>query len=292
MEWGVVNLIDKKEEIDEYSEKTDKEILKQFSNIGLNRVEFQIYLAIFDLYLANCKQDNERPVLISIKDFHTKVLENKNRLRKSNIDKYNMIFRRLTNKYIKINTSSANIAPYKIKSIKSLRLESIITNIAIIKLPNYKEEIVKIFPTEYMLLEFKQLSHISNYFPRNFITLDMREHDNILFFGYYLVKMHKINIKNQKDFCFRWEIKLSKLISEALQNVIKFINKYSNERRKKECAEREIINPLKKACTIMKNSGYIVDFGIDNLNVRNIMADITKLVINFNYNKGKIKNSN
>jgi len=89
------------------------EFIEQFKSIGLSREEFQIFLAVFDLFITKAKNDYEKPVLISLKDFHNHILDHKNRLRKSDIDKYFSTFNKITSTFININTDTANVLPYR-----------------------------------------------------------------------------------------------------------------------------------------------------------------------------------
>jgi hypothetical protein len=183
-------------DIELYSEEPNLEIIKRYNSIGLTRIEFQFFLAIFDICLGeyNKTKNFKEPIFMTIKDFHSKVLNMKNRVKKEFVGKYIDIFDRLSNKLITVDT-------YKIvnKRRKNLFIHGPIASITIISIPEDNFYGLQISPTGYLQFECLNRKHISNHLPREFIQLGLRENDNILFFGYHLVRNHQINRKNKND---------------------------------------------------------------------------------------------
>lgn len=285
---GEISFSEKCEEINLYSKKTNLEILNCYNSISLSRAEFQFFLAIFDIFITeyNKTKDLEQPIFMTIKDFHNQVLNIKNRIRKEDIVKYINIFDGLSNKLITIDTTKVIN-----KKRKKLFIHGPIANITIISIPEDDFYGLKIFPTGYIQFECINTRHISNYLPRKFIQLDLRENDNILFFGYHIVRIHKLNNKNKnKELIFTWKSSVIKVINSALPDAITFFENYNkNKYQKSQYLNRNIILPLKKSLEILKTQNYILEFSFINLKTRNIFNESQKLVIIFNYDKSKFK---
>ncbi|MEN8905366.1 MAG: hypothetical protein ABF289_05355 [Clostridiales bacterium] len=270
------------DEIDPFNGETDLEILSRYKSIGLSRVEFQIFLAIFDIFNKeyNKTKTLELPVFLTLKDFHSKILCINNRIRKNDIEKYINIFDKLSNKLITIDTSKIIN-----KKRKKVFIHGPIANITVISIPEDNFYGLKIFPTGYIQYECINIRHISNYLPRKFIQLDLRANDNILFFGYYLVRMHKLN-RNENYTISNWKSSLLKAINNALPDPKSFIENYKNNKNQKsQYLNRHIILPIKKALEILKLQNYILKYDFVNLNTKNIFDESQKLNITFNYYK-------
>jgi len=292
-DYGIISFEEIHKELNEYSLTSNREIIEQFKSIGLSREEFQIFLAIFDLFVTNGKDDYEKPVLISLKDFHNHILDRKNRLRKSDIDKYISTFSRISSTFIKINTDTASIFPYKRKYKSRLAtIYSSIANIAIISMQEYDCDIIKIFPSEYFLYEISHIAQISNYLPRDFIKLNLKSNDNILFFGHYLVKMHNINSKIQINNLSTWETFIPTLINNALPDYDSFMENYELEKHKSQYIDRHVFTPLKNSLAILKNNDYITGYEFSNINTKYVFDNSQKLQVTFKYKEtSKIKKS-
>jgi hypothetical protein len=88
---GEVTFSQKHKDIDPYdSGETDIEILNKYKSIDFSRIEFQFFLAIFDIFLVeyNRTKNLKEPIYMTLKDFHNKVLGINNRIRKADIEKY------------------------------------------------------------------------------------------------------------------------------------------------------------------------------------------------------------
>jgi hypothetical protein len=283
MDYGVISFEEIHQELNEYSLTSNRDLIEQFDSIGLSKIEFQIFLAIFDLFITNVGKDYEKPVYISLKDFHNHILDRKNRLRKNDIENYINVFNRLSGTIIKINTDNAIIYPYKKKfKNKTVNINCTIANIAVISIPEYDCDIIKISPTEYMLYEIRHIKQISNYLPRDFIKLTFRAHDNILFFGHYLTKMHKVNFKKGIKYS-EWETSIPKLTENALPNYELFFEKFNAENKKGRYIDRTVLSPLKNALTIFKINNYIADYEFINIKKKFIFDSNQKLKIKFEY---------
>jgi hypothetical protein len=265
---------------------SDLEILNRYNSIGLSRMEFQVFLAIFDIFISeyNKTKSIDTHIYLSLKDFHNKVLGIKNRIRDQDIQRYFNIFNNLTNKIITIDTSMVIK-----KKLKQAYFRSSITNITIISIPEEKFYGLRIYPTGYIEYECVNSKHISNYLPRDFIRLDMRENDNVLFFGYYLVRIHKINKRNC-SLSFTWESNIIKIINNTLPSPDYFFENYNKNPRKTQLLKRSVIDPLKKSLDILKNYNYVIKFDIPNLTPKTLFKE-QKVNIVFNYDKTKFKNS-
>lgn len=310
---GCICFGERVESIDPYSNDMDSEILSNYSNIGLSREELQIYFALIDTYITNVrKSDYGKSYEISTKDFHNKVMGRSNRIREDDLKWYISKFSRLSCKRIRIETSGAEKGLFKKKEFKNCIIDDNIISVAVMTDSEYTDQVISITPTKYMLFELKQVKQISNFFPKEFITLDFKKNPSILYFGFYLTRMHRANettlIKDDKknkngsdkytrihntslakEFSF-------KTLVESLPYGNKIIEEYKTTERKKQYIEREVLKPLTEAVKIMIDRGYIhkntnllrKDF-IDGLNYRRIFdEDTPNINLIFNYDNGKL----
>jgi hypothetical protein len=289
MDCGTLSFAEIHNELNAYSLTSDIELVEQFKSVGFTREQFQIFLALFDLFIANSKNDYKDSVLISLKDFHNNILGRKNRLRQSDIDNYKSVFNKLSTTFIDINTTTASIFPYKRKYKNKLAtIYCSIANIAIITLPEYNCDIIEILPTRYFLFEICHISQISNYFPRDFIKLNLKSNDNIIFFGHYLVKMHRINSDKKVNNQSFWEVKIPLLVKNSLPDYDLFLENYNREKKKTRFIDRNVFSPLKNALSILKNNDYISSYEIININSNKIYDTEQKLKIIFKYKKSRL----
>jgi hypothetical protein len=285
---GDVIFSDKHKEIenDNLSGEMDLEILKKYKPIGLTRLEFQFFLAIFDIFISeyNKNKSLKNPIYLTLKDFHNKVLGINNRIRSVDINKYIDTFDNLSNMIITIDTSTVVR-----KKRRKLFIHGPVASINIVSIPEEKFYGLEIYPTSYLKYECINSKHISNHLPRDFIQLDMRENDNVLFFGYHLVRMHKINKRDELS-CY-WETTLNRLINNAIPYPEYFLKKYNDTRQKTQFLKRQLLDPLTSALKILSENGYVLDYEISKINSRKFLYDETKLSLIFNYDKSKFKNS-
>jgi hypothetical protein len=117
----------------------------------------------------------------------------------------------------------------------------------------------------------------------------MRENDNVLFFGYYFVRMYKIN-KRKEILNSNWESSIVKIINNAVPDSKELLEKYKNNKNQKtQFLNRHILNPMTKALKILKKHNYVLNYEFLNINTKNIFNDLQKLKVIFNYDKSKFE---
>jgi hypothetical protein len=284
-----------KEQINPFT--PESEILKNYKNLGFTREELQVYLATLNVYLHNMpKTKYGHPFELETPYFHNEILNRKNRLRKEDLKRYELIFERLASKRIHYTTNNASTAPYKRKNMSNVNINSPLIHADIITDTKYKHQIIRIVPSAYTLLELKQIKQISNYLPWDLLQLSFdKSCDNIFYFGAYLVRMHRNNENRQvgkkrvKNVTCAWEVELKTIVENALPNGKELIDRYKNEREKKKFIQRNIEKPLKEALKILEKHKYIIPIKkkrID-INYRDAFSE-NKIKVIFNYDNGKL----
>ena len=274
-------------------------ILKNYRTIRFSREELQIYLAILNVYMQNTlKKDYGKPFEFSTKDFHNNILSRKNRLRKTDLQKYENIFVRIASKRVAFSSKNATIDPF---NQFDSRINSTLVNIDIISSNDYKDQIIRIVPSALTLLELNQVKQISNFFPVDFLKLPFKKSDNILYFALYLSMLHRNNEwhyskekgKRRKKIYnkgFKKELFIMTIINNALPNyqeVFKSFEEYKSKNNDgKKYFDREILNPLKETISIYVEHGYInKNYKMPEYS-KNILNE--KLTVIFNYDVGKL----
>jgi len=316
---GIIQISKYIPDMDKYSFDTDEEMLKQYNliKLGYTREEFQIFQALFDVFLTEGKKKNyNQPIEISIKDLHYNILgHNKNtKFRSKDIEYYRNKASSLSRQRIHYTTTNAKHSYLLKGKYKNLHIDGNIMNVEFIEGENseFKEQILRVIPTSYMQHEAIVSKQISNCLPREFLNL--KEHDNFVYFGFYINKMHKLNSKqkeveekiikgkiikntvNSNVVSHGWEVNLKKLILEAIPNGKELILEFEKTERKKQFLERNIIPYLVKVLDVYKSKGYILkynkkDLTNKNIKTKNIFDEETGLKVKliFNYQKEKFK---
>lgn len=240
-------------------EKNQEEILRVYQNIKLRREALQIYFALISTYIENVPNKKYgKEIKLTFKQLHEDILKRSkiDRLRETDIKYYREIFSYLSTRRITWEPKGATEKPYKTKRLKNISVND--SNLILIETHTGEENEDKntftIKPTSYTLFELKHIKHISNVFPKDFITLDFKKNDNILYFGYYLTRIHKICI-NSKEHCK--EFKFYTLIENALPNGKRLMEELSTAREKKKFFTRQILQPLKEALEILEDNSIV-----------------------------------
>ena len=283
----------------EIAETNKSYIFENYQTIRFSREELQIYLAVLNVYMQNINKKNWGvPFEFSIKDFHMNVLGRKNRLRKTDLERYENIFEGLGGKRIRYNPEITTIAPYNKKEFKGIRINSPLIHVDIVILNNYKEQVIRVIPSTLTMLEFKSVRQISNYLPIEVIQLRFDKSDNIFYFLIHIVKMHRNNesyvekTKGKKPKriyppSHKKEFILRNLIIKALPNHEEILLNFEESTRKKEFFNMLVLMPLKETLEIYKNHGYIdKNYKIPDYS-KNVLDE--KVEVIFNYDITKLK---
>lgn len=291
-------------QISQNIKETDKSyILENYKNIQFTREEIQIYIAILNVYIQNISKKNYGVSYeFSVKEFHNVVLGRKNRLRKEDLQRYEKMFVLIASKRIIYNSENATIAPFK---KLNARVNSTLINIDIISKNNYKDQIIRIVPSELTMLELKQIKQISNFFPVELLKLPFKKSDNIFYFALYFTNLHRNNeshiekIKGKRpkriyNKAFKKEINIKTILKKALPNYPEILKKFehykNNNSRGKHFFDREILNPLQETINIFIKHGYIdKNYKIPEYS-KNILDE--KITVIFNYDVGKLIETN
>jgi hypothetical protein len=300
---GVLSMIQEDKTIDNYDLRPESEILNNYTTIGLSREELQLYLILVNLYLENIPKKNYGKTLkVDVKFLHNKILKKQNRLRQEDMDFYRGIFARLSTKRLTYKSTNA-INIFKQKRFKNVEIDSNLIQIGVMTNNELKEQLINITPTDYTLLELKEIKQFNNFVPTEFYNLDFRkEFDNILFFGICLCNMHRNNATSKdkndegkqitiKNKSYMWEIDFVKLVNKSLPHAEHIIDGYEKEKNsKKRYIESNIENPLIKAIEIMIKNNYIINFDFNKLkiNYRKAFQENNKIKFIFNYDVGKL----
>ena len=302
---GEIYITDEYKTIEKYDRTPESQILKNYTNMCFTREELQIYFALIDVYLRNVsKKDFGETLEIPVKDFHEKVLKRCNRIRPEDLKKYKDIFIKLANKRIQYNSSCATSNFFNKKALKDLEINSSLVNIDIITDNISNQQVIELTPSTYTKLELTTIKQFTNFFPIGLITLAFDKHPNILFFGLYLIRMHRINqksktkdpethkIKTIENKIYAWEIGLNKLIENGLQDGNEIINALKSKkedenyiREKTTYFKRKILNPLIESLEILEQSFCLKNLKINELKklkYKNLF-DETKIKLYFNY---------
>lgn len=277
----------------EKSSLEKSELLEKYKYIGITREEYQVYLAVLNVYTQNMSQKDitdSKPYELDIHHFHSKVLKRKNRLRKEDLERYSNIFKRLASKWVCYTVRDATIKPYNSKKMRYAKCECPLIHASITTYDDYKNQIVKIIPSDYTILELKTIGHISNYLPWDFIELGFDKSDNVFYFGLYLVTMHKNNSSRKEDkkiiknkTC-GWEVSMKTLVEKALPNGKELIEQYEKTEHKTQFTKRHITKPLLEAFEILKKHKYILKHTKDGFIYKNAFDEgKNKISCIFNY---------
>lgn len=247
---GILSMIQKDESIDPYDIKiSESEILNNYTTIGLLREELQIYLVLVNLYLTNIPKKNQalgKSLEVDVKFLHNEVLGRQDHLREEHLAFYRGIFSRLSTMRLTYKSNKSSKKLFKKREFKNCEIDSNLIQISVTTYDNLKEQTITITPTEYTLLELREIKQFNNFVPVEFFNLDFRkEYDNILFFGICLCNIHRINARSKikddegktitiKNKTFAWEIDFTKLINKALPHAKYIVEGYENEKNKKK----------------------------------------------------------
>lgn len=301
---GILSMIQKDESIDPYDFKTsESEILNNYTTIGLSREELQIYLILVNLYLTNISKKNQalgKPLEVDVKFLHNEILGRQDHFREEHLAFYRGIFSRLSTMRLTYKSNKSSKKLFKKREFKNCEIDSNLIQISVTTYNNLREQTITITPTEYTLLELREIRQFNNFVPNEFFSLDFRkEYDNVLYFGICLMQMHRNNatskIKNDegktitvKNKTCGWEMDFTNLINKALPHAKCIINGYTKEKYKKRYIQSNIEKPLIKAINIMIKNNYIINFKFEKeINYKNAFNE-NMIKIIFNYDIGKL----
>ncbi|MEN8907827.1 MAG: hypothetical protein ABF289_17895 [Clostridiales bacterium] len=278
----------------------ESDLLKRYPTIALDREGLQLYFAILNTYITNVKNKNYGKTLeISMKDLHKNILCKNDHLRKTDIEKYRSLLNSIGSRRITFSARNAEIKPYSTRKFKKVcgEIDTYLLIIEIFTDEENTEQSIKVTPSAYTLMELEQIKQVSNFCPNEFLSLDFDRHENIFYFGLYLVRIHNCNHRHKvkgKSICnktYAWENDLFQIVKKALPNYKfrKLEEDYKETKEKKKYILRNIENPLNEAISIMEKNGYILKTKTKRVEIDYRRAFDTNMIkFIFNYDAAKL----